>query len=217
MVAAQLAKQKSGWWTVSTNLFDDPEILDIKIRKIKEAFAKVPGAQVDVTQRWARGEPIKGWMRQDVSLGALGTVDWWGGIGGHADFGPVMAPIGSRVDQVYRIVHDRMFEYGIDPYVGIFGLGRRGMVMVADFLFDRSSDDMMKRVRTCISGLNAEMASIGVGVYRSHVTFMDEAARGQTFNNHAMARLNTTVKRALDPNGILAPGKQGIYLTGLKP
>jgi 4-cresol dehydrogenase (hydroxylating) len=40
---------------------------------------------------------------------------------------------------------------------------------------------------------------------------MDDVALTFDFNNHALLRLNETVKDALDPNGILAPGKQGIW------
>jgi 4-cresol dehydrogenase (hydroxylating) len=36
------------------------------------------------------------------------------------------------------------------------------------------------------------------------------------FNNHAMRRLNERVKDALDPQGILAPGKQGIWPSALR-
>jgi 4-cresol dehydrogenase (hydroxylating) flavoprotein subunit len=31
------------------------------------------------------------------------------------------------------------------------------------------------------------------------------------FNNRALLRLNETIKDALDPNGIVAPGKSGIW------
>jgi 4-cresol dehydrogenase (hydroxylating) len=40
---------------------------------------------------------------------------------------------------------------------------------------------------------------------------MDDMAQQFDFNNHAMMRLNESVKAALDPNGILAPGKNGIW------
>jgi 4-cresol dehydrogenase (hydroxylating) len=40
---------------------------------------------------------------------------------------------------------------------------------------------------------------------------MDLVADGYDFNNHALRRLNERVKDALDPAGILAPGKSGIW------
>jgi 4-cresol dehydrogenase (hydroxylating) len=40
---------------------------------------------------------------------------------------------------------------------------------------------------------------------------MDAVAETYDFNDHAMRRLNERVKNALDPKGILAPGKSGIW------
>ena len=39
----------------------------------------------------------------------------------------------------------------------------------------------------------------------------DDAAAMQTYNQHAFGRFNQRIKDALDPAGILAPGKQGIW------
>jgi FAD/FMN-containing dehydrogenase len=40
---------------------------------------------------------------------------------------------------------------------------------------------------------------------------MDQIARTYGWNNGALLKLNELLKDALDPNGILAPGKQGIW------
>jgi 4-cresol dehydrogenase (hydroxylating) flavoprotein subunit len=40
---------------------------------------------------------------------------------------------------------------------------------------------------------------------------MDLAAEQYSFNDHAYMRFVETIKDAVDPNGILAPGKQGIW------
>lgn len=39
----------------------------------------------------------------------------------------------------------------------------------------------------------------------------DQIAQTYNFNNNAQMKLNETIKNALDPKGILAPGKNGIW------
>lgn len=40
---------------------------------------------------------------------------------------------------------------------------------------------------------------------------MDQIANTYNFNDNAQMRLNESIKNALDPKGILAPGKNGIW------
>jgi FAD linked oxidases, C-terminal domain len=43
------------------------------------------------------------------------------------------------------------------------------------------------------------------------VGIKDEIAATYNFNDNAQMKLNQTIKNALDPKGILAPGKNGIW------
>ena len=54
-------------------------------------------------------------------------------------------------------------------------------------------------------------AAQGYGEYRSHIDFMDLVADQYDFNNHAQRRFAELIKDAVDPAGILSPGKQGIW------
>jgi hypothetical protein len=40
---------------------------------------------------------------------------------------------------------------------------------------------------------------------------MDQIADTYCFNDNAQMKLNETIKNALDPKGILAPGKNGVW------
>ena len=47
--------------------------------------------------------------------------------------------------------------------------------------------------------------------YRAAPYFQDAVADVYSFNNHALRRFNEALKDAVDPNGILAPGRGGIW------
>jgi (+)-pinoresinol hydroxylase len=50
-----------------------------------------------------------------------------------------------------------------------------------------------------------------MGEYRMHPAYVDQGVRLYNFNNNALLRLHETLKDALDPNGILAAGRYGIW------
>jgi 4-cresol dehydrogenase (hydroxylating) len=56
-----------------------------------------------------------------------------------------------------------------------------------------------------------ENAKRGYGDYRAPPMLQDDVAEQYSFNNHALRRFNETLKDAIDPNGILSPGRAGIW------
>ncbi len=214
-VSEELAAQGKGMWNATFNLFDRDKGLDLRLAAIQDAFAKVPGAKIQ-TRRWQRGQPLEQWMRVQPGLFALGIVDWYGGPGGHMNFAPVVAPIGQRVADLYESIYKRFVEYGIDYYCGLLNVGPRALLVNAVMFFNRTDEDLIRRGRELYRVLAREASAAGFGDYRAHISFMDDAADMYNFNGHALRALSERVKDALDPQGILAPGKQGIWPIALR-
>ena len=77
--------------------------------------------------------------------------------------------------------------------------------------------DERKKLDELFNILVDEAASEGYGEYRTHIRYMDRIAATYGWNDNALWKMHETIKDALDPNGILAPGKSGIWPKNRRP
>ena len=56
-----------------------------------------------------------------------------------------------------------------------------------------------------------ENAKFGYGDYRAPPILQDDVADQYSFNDYVLRRFNETLKDAVDPNGILSPGRAGVW------
>ena len=56
-----------------------------------------------------------------------------------------------------------------------------------------------------------ENAKLGYGDYRAPPMLQDDVADQYSFNDFVLRRFNETLKDAIDPNGILSPGRAGVW------
>src|SRR5690606_3243080 len=101
-------------------------------------------------------------------------------------------------------------EFGHD-YQGSFAMGERHITNVNAILFNKDDPDMVARVTRMFEALVADASAQRYGEYRAHIDYMDLIASTYDYNGHAMLRLNERLKDTLDPNGILSPGKSGVW------
>lgn len=57
----------------------------------------------------------------------------------------------------------------------------------------------------------AKAADEGYGEYRTHLIFQDQVAATYGWNGQALNKFVETLKDAVDPNSIMAPGRNGIW------
>lgn len=87
----------------------------------------------------------------------------------------------------------------------------RHMTHINMIHFDRESQEDKDAANNLFSQLVLAAREAGYGEYRAHIEHMDLVAQQYDFGGGSLMRLNETIKDTLDPNGILSPGKQGIW------
>jgi 4-cresol dehydrogenase (hydroxylating) flavoprotein subunit len=208
-----MADQDIGMWNFYGALYGPPPVMDTLWSIIHDSFATIPGARFFTPEdRKLENDVLKHralTMRGIPRLTEYGFVNWVGG-GGHIGFSPVSPIKGPEALKQYHMVRDRLHEAGFD-YMGVFAIGWRELHHVIELIFDRTNSAEIKRAKDVFAVLVREAAEAGYGEYRTHLAFMDQIARTYGWNNGAMMKLNELLKDALDPNGVLAPGKQGIW------
>lgn len=199
-----------GMWNFYGALYGPPPMMENTWKVVEAAFQQVPGAKVFLDRgndpAWAYRTKL---MRGIPNMTEFSLMNWVGG-GGHINFSPISAPDGKEALHQYRLVEQRCHDYGFD-YIGEFIIGWRDMHHILMLMFDRADPAMCKRARDLFSLLINQAADAGFGEYRTHLLYMDQIAQTYKYNDHALWDLHQKIKDTLDPNGILSPGKMGIW------
>jgi len=153
-----------------------------------------------------------GWTGSTITF-PMQSANWYCGRGGHIGFSPIIPQDGSTALAQFQRTYARYKEYGFD-YQGSFAFGERHLINVNAMILNKDSPEMMAKVDPFFRTLVADAKAQGYGEYRTHLDYMDLVADTYDWNGGALRKLNERVKDALDPNGILAPGKSGIWPKG---
>jgi 4-cresol dehydrogenase (hydroxylating) len=199
-----------GWWSINLRLYGPAEITEATANVIQKTFA----ARTAYPMRrgiWTEGMPREVQPTSGVPITfPLANAGWHGGRGSHVGFSPVLPQSGEKALAQFQRTFARYNEFGMD-YHGSFALGERHITNVNQVLFNKDDKDMVERVDRFFSALVSDATEQRYSEYRAHIEYMDLIADSYDFNNHAQLRWNNKLKDALDPKGIIAPGKSGIW------
>ncbi|TIX50948.1 FAD-binding oxidoreductase [Alteraurantiacibacter aquimixticola] len=135
---------------------------------------------------------------------------------GHVGFFPVLPRTGEAVFEVQRVLGDAMKEFPtLPPFFNalttplFWHTHTFQMVFAPSIKHDDPAHNAITHaaMKKCV----AVAAEHGWGDYRAAPIYQDDVAGTYSFNNHILRRFHEQLKDAIDPDGIIAPGRGGIW------
>jgi 4-cresol dehydrogenase (hydroxylating) len=208
-----------GRWTLHAALWDDKKISDYKIEKITAALTQIEGATVHFNQYspdeiWDIPNPSDRVLGGAPGLDFLDILGWYGETekGAHTGTGMVAPLDGKTAYELHTLLRTTIeTKMGLDYLAYPLLINARTYIHIFGCIFDAGDEADSRRAYGACRMLIEEAARAGFGEYRSHLDNMDMTQATYSFGDHAYRRFVERLKDAVDPIGILAPGKQGIW------
>ena len=219
----QYAQSKgAGAWSAKIKFYGPAKAIPQQWEFAKERFTRIPGA------KFVDGELIKLPLSEEqkakvhkpefglpalsaFSIGARNASNPTP-TSGHQWFSPIIPRSGEAVFEANRIFARAGREFGlpVPPFSLPFFFWERSFLFL--FGFPVTHDvETNKKTRKAFQQLVQIAAEHGFGEYRTAPAYQDVIMDTYSFNNHALRRFHERLKDAVDPNGILSPGRYGIW------
>jgi 4-cresol dehydrogenase (hydroxylating) len=203
-----------GRWSVRIALWDDPDVMAVKRSKITDVWSRIPGSTVyegPVYTPEQYGEITNQTEKVQIGIPHLDLLNLFPPFVGHVEVSPVAPMKGEVITEVVRTIGDTLVANGFMAQIGILAISARSAAVVTGINYDKTNEDMTKAALSVAGNLINELGHQGYVPYRTHLHFMDDVAGHLSFNDGAYHRFLTKIKDAVDPRGILSPGRYGVW------
>jgi 4-cresol dehydrogenase (hydroxylating) len=203
-----------GAWAVRTSAWGDAELVAYKLRRIEAAWLAIPSGRIEADRVYAAAEyaGITGSAAQiGIGIPTLKALESTPPHIAHLDVSPVVPLRGAEVRIVVEELRRLFAEANMNFGAGIMVAGERSAVVIAGIRYDKTDEAVARSAFELGRRIVSALGRLGYGDSRPHLENMDLAADLHSFNEHAYRRFVERIKNAVDPNGILSPGRHGIW------
>ena len=219
-------ERKRGAWSCRLQFYGAPKVIAAHLEHAKDRFqAVVPGStfqdgdllrfpltqeQLDRVHKVAVGIPNMAIFSIDARTALNPSPS-----DGHLWFSPIIPKTGEAVLEAQRAFMDAFARLGMPSMVSPFSMPatwmHRAFIFIMAFPISRTNVAQNQRNRAAFRELVTVAAEHGWGEYRTAPAFQHDVMAVYSYNNRALLRLHETIKDAVDPNGIVAAGRSGIW------
>lgn len=215
------------YWNVLLNFYGPKETVYANWAYAKKKLAGIKDVKFEEVESYALplDEATKQKVHHQVALGIPNMSIFSIGArskvvpdpqDGHIWLGSIISRSGEELIKAHQVFGQAIQDLGIKPaIVGPFTAPaywqHRTFIFMVPFFVSRSDKTRNAKVREQYVKLVEIAAKHGWTEYRTGPAFQDVVAKTYSFNNNALLRFQTALKDAIDPEGIIAPGRGGIW------
>ncbi len=205
-----------GFWKAQFALYGTVEIVRASWAAIERNFSKLAGTILWNKEATTRAGDLL--TTTDVgpeeiphtgipTLEPLKLLEYRGPGGGHTCFSPILPPSGRELYAWYLTAKQRTIDAGFDFFAD-FHVYARYVIAIELVVFAPAEG---QRCGDLYKNLLEDAVQQGYSEYRTHIDYMDAIASHFDFNKGALRKYVQVLKDTFDPNGVISPGKSGIW------
>ncbi len=216
-------KARIAYWELWLSFYGPMEVIEAQWQAAQRHFAKIDGAKFRIVDRLSLPlDPAKVEQYHEPEFGvpslrvfSIGARTPWNPTPskGHMWFSPIIPRTGEAIIEANRVFSEAARDLGM-PLFRTFTLPacfweRSFIFILATPVTEDPATN--KRYREGFKKLIEIGGQHGWGEYRTAPVFQKAVMDVYSFNEHALRRFHETLKDAIDPNGVLSPGRYDIW------
>lgn len=210
------------FWACEFNLYGPKKYIEAQWECIRDALGVIPGASFALNPPRSLPLPAEDLAKmfdtgpfgipslRTFSLGPMVSYDDEDVVG-HVFFSPVIPRTGEAAIEAMQVFSDIARKYKLPgpPLQVPSSIFERAFLFAIGLPVTRSAK-VNAKLRDIVRELVAASAERGWGEYRTAPAFYDLILDTYSYNDHALRDFLGTLKGAIDPNGIMSPGRYAI-------
>jgi (+)-pinoresinol hydroxylase len=216
-------KSQIPYWQLWLSFHGPMEVIEAQWQATQRHFARIEGATFNTVDRVSVPlDPANIERFHEPEFGipslrafSIGARTPWNPTPskGHMWFSPIIPRSGAAIIEANRVFSQAARDLGM-PLFRSFTLP--ACFWERSFIFILATPvtedpETNKRYREGFKKLIEVGGQHGWGEYRTAPVFQKSVMDVYSFNNHALQRFHETLKDAIDPNGVLSPGRYDIW------
>jgi FAD/FMN-containing dehydrogenase len=216
------ARTGKPYWSCSVKFYGPAKAIAAQWEYAKEKFGAIPGAKfvagelvkLPLTAEQKKTAHLVEFGVPNLAIFAMGARNENNPnpTSGHQWFSPIIPRSGEAVFEANKVFAQAGREFGlpVPPFSIPFCFWERSFLFLFGFPVTHEVEKN-KKTRAAFTQLVKIAAEHGWGEYRTAPAYQDLIMSTYSFNNNALLRFHERLKDAVDPNGILSPGRYGIW------